>query len=75
MIFFKYVPPGFVAFDLVCEKIKISVKNPFNETTYKCFIEGEDTLFSNNWMGSVLLNLPDYYDYSIIEITIYGNYE
>jgi hypothetical protein len=75
MIFFKYVPPGYAAFDLVCEKITIMVKNPLNEITYKFTLEGEGMLFSNNWIGSTTLLLPDYYDYSIIEILIYGNYE
>lgn len=75
MIFFKYVPPGYVAFDLVCEKITIMVKNPLNEKTYKCTLEGEGMLFSNNWIGSTTLLLADHYDYSTIEISIYGNYE
>jgi hypothetical protein len=75
MIFYKYVPPGYVAFDLVCEKINISVKNPLNETVYQSSIEGDGTLFSNNWIGGVSLYLPDYSDYSIIDIIIYGNYE
>jgi hypothetical protein len=75
MVFFKYVPPGYTAFDLVCEKITIMVKNPLDEITYKCTLEGEGMLFSNNWIGSVTLLLPDYYDYSTIEILIYGNYE
>ena len=75
MVFFKYVPPGYVAFDLVCEKLTIMVKNPLNEATYKCTIEGEGMLFSNNWIGSVSLLLPDHYDYSMLEIFIYGNYE
>lgn len=75
MVFFKYVPPGYAAFDLVCEKITIMVKNPLNENTYKCTLEGEGMLFSNNWIGSTTLLLPDYYDYSVIEISIYGNYE
>jgi hypothetical protein len=75
MVFFKYVPPGYAAFDLVCEKITIIVKNPLNEITYKCTLEGEGMLFSNNWIGSTTLYLPDYYDYSMIEILIYGNYE
>lgn len=75
MVFFKYVPPGNVAFDLVCEKITIMVKNPLNEKTYKCTHEGEGMLFSNNWIGSTTLLLADHYDYSTIEISIYGNYE
>ena len=75
MVFFKYVPPGYAAFDLVCEKITIIVKNPLNEITYKCTLSGEGMLFSNNWIGSTTLLLPDYYDYSMIEILIYGNYE
>ena len=75
MIFFKYVPPGYTAFDLVCEKLTIKVNNPLNETIYKCILEGEGMLFSNNWIGSTTLLLADYYDYSMIEISIYGNYE
>jgi hypothetical protein len=75
MIFYNIEIPGQAEFDLVCENISISVMNPFNETTYYCNIKGEGMLFSNRWIGSVLLLLPDYYDYSIIEITIFGNYE
>jgi hypothetical protein len=75
MVFFKYVPPGYVAFDLICERITIMVKNPLDEITYKFTLEGEGMLFCNNWIGSTTLLLPDYYDYSIIELLIYGNYE
>jgi hypothetical protein len=75
MIFFKYVPPGYNAFDLICEKLTIMVKNPLNETIYQCTIEGKGMLFSNNWIGSTTMFLPDHYDYSIIKILIYGNYE
>jgi len=75
MVFFKYVPPGYAAFDLICEKLTIMVKNPLNETIYKCTLEGEGMLFSNNWIGSTTLLLPDHYDYSMINILIYGNYE
>jgi hypothetical protein len=75
MIFFKYVPPGYVAFDLICEKLIITVRNPLNDTMYQCTLEGEGMLFSNNWVGSVTLLLPDFFDYSMIDISIYGNYE
>jgi hypothetical protein len=75
MVFFKYVPPGYVAFDLVCTNISINVKNPLDEITHKYRFSGDDILFSNNWIGSTTLLLPDYYDYSILEIIIYGNYE
>ena len=75
MLFFKYVPPGYVAFDLVCTNITITVKDSANITHYKCIFNGGDTLFSNNWLGSTMLNIPNYSDFSIIEIAIYGNYE
>ena len=75
ILFYKFVPPGYIAFDLVCTNITITVKDYTNITHYKCIFNGGDTLFSNNWFGSTMLNIPDYSDFSIIEIAIYGNYE
>lgn len=76
MLFCKLIPPGQVAFDLLCKSIHVTVRDVFNDTYYECEINRDaEYLFANNWVGSLEFMKPDYGDFFVVEIEIYGNYE
>jgi hypothetical protein len=76
--FFKWVPPGWLAFDLVCTHINVKLVDWTGAIvdTYQ-FTDPSGFLFSNDWYGMATLYRPPLAVglFFFVFIEIYGNYE
>jgi len=78
MGFFKWVPPGWIALDLVCTHIVVTVVDWEGSMVDHHEVTGPSGfLFSNNWYGTATLDRPRLSTgpFFFVFIEIYGNYE